>query len=375
MPASTFTPSFEVCAAALCKQEAVYGTDPTPVAGTDDLKIYQNPNPITEALEFISLGAHRDVISNISKDIIGRKLANVNIRTNLTGGTGAGTNVMPATAPATVGNSENGFLSQMALWNAAGADVTVNGTTDITLTPALKSHLYSISSVNDPATTYDTSPFYGAATIWAMTEGTTMKVRGVRGNIVLTGTSSTPPTVDFTGQGLYSAPIGSSTLANWSGGTEYSTVMRETTTTINNGGGAYTPVLQSMRFDLGNRVVAVADVAGGTGTNGLYQIMITERNPTLQLVLLMDEDTTANLVYADFYADKLAQTTHDVAILHDDGGASIAGNQIQFDFDEAQITQVSLGGSEGLRTLTVDYRLIDTDATPTVNAEWKITIT
>lgn len=332
-------PMYDICTATMAITETAKDTQTPCVANTDDIRTYNNPTPITENITKITTEAHRDYLTPDVPYIVGSKLANVNISARLQGTAAAGT-------------SENGFLGVATLLAASGAVVTE--TTTFSIAPATKTELRTQQNAIG-------SGLSGSCSVESFHETKKHLAYGVVGNTVISATAGGTLDLNFTGQGIYDTVVNATAPSAWTGGTDYSAAQLNASAVTIEG---ETVVMSSFSFDLGAQVVPVPDFAAAEGLT----FKITRRNPTLSVTILKDSRNTGTLDPEDFYVDKAAGTTHAIVI---DFGNAVAGRDILFNFDEAEIMGIRDGVGAGYLTTTIDYRLTNSTAD---TGEWLITI-
>ncbi len=111
--------------------------------------------------------------------------------------------------------------------------------------------------------------------------------------------------------------------------------------------GSYAPVFRSINFDMGNNVV-LRENGNAAGDSGFETARITSREPKLTIVLEHDSAATY-----DFFGTLDANTK--VAVGFRLG--SVAGRSIHFYADLAQMNQLGMEDSDGIRNLSVDFSL------------------
>lgn len=318
------------------KGETTEGTDSTPVGTIDTLSTVDSPHPFTPQFDSAEYRPHSTSFTR-RKNIITIQQWNVTTKWWM-----CGPNSVGAAA-----HLVNGFAAQSALYCAAGAQMVVVGTTtSITFSPATTTQLVTPS----PPATPQTTPMCGPATIWAAYDGSLLhKATGCWGNVVIEGSVNTGVTATFTGTGLYAAPT-AATIANYAADALPRPIFRGITGTITGASTAYTPVIQSFKHDFGMTATRITD---GNAATGLKRMLAGDRNPTLQLVIAMDTDSTSTEPYATLYADMAAAQTHAVTFKIGVGATTVATHT----YGQAQLLKITPGVLNGYGILTLDYKL------------------
>lgn len=202
-----------------------------------------------------------------------------------------------------------------------------------------------------------------AQEMFGETTGWVEEVNGVYGSATITAAPETGVIGSLTGQGLFQGPQ-SGTLksiygggsTDWSAGTNNANkaiVSSDNRFKINNGGSDYFPICGGFRFDMGVQYGPITDINAG-GTYGVFGIRISAIAPTLTATLLFDGDTSANVDYADLYADSQAVTHHQINYTYTD----LAGRTLAFDW-ECQVKPKRKGVRENQRSLEITYKILD----------------
>lgn len=339
-----YTASRERIAPVYVKSQVNYG-DVNAAPGADDsLLTVDSPNVTSVSFDMIPYRPHSASLTR-QLDLVGPQMANVALSFWMAGsGTAGSTNV-------------NGFRSIAALWRASGAFETIANNVSITYTPA---SIAQMRAANPSATTT------GPANVWAEMDGALHKVNGVHGNMRMTGSPRSGVVCSFTGMGFYAAPT-LSTIGTFTPGSLSYPLFRanNTSCTVAAGATTWAPVLQSFTFDTGADVQRIESANASTG---IQEHIFVDRNPTLELTFAMTTaaGSTTVLSYADLHAHWAARTTHNVVIRFGAG----TGGQCTLAAPKAQIVNLSPGVTNGVRTMTVSYKV----QSDTNDAEWNLAI-
>ena len=120
-----------------------------------------------------------------------------------------------------------------------------------------------------------------------------------------------------------------------------------------NTGGSNAPIVRSFRFDLGINVIERGDLNSAFGLYGLY---ITDKKPTLEIVMEVENALSGNGSIDPFgdIADATgAVTTYSIAMLH----GSSSPNKFKFNWPYAQLKDVQYQDDQGIRTYQLSFNL------------------
>lgn len=304
-----------------------------PAGATDDLLTHGPSVKFTPRTTFIDIRHHSAAFTR-RQGIPADRVWDISCQFYMQGSGALGTSAV------------NGYAAIDALMRAAVMTRTANAGTSLVYTPA------AIGS-------------HEKCVIYNENNGTLHKANDCQGNIVFEGTPTDGMNVTWTGIGTYTDPT-IATISGFTGGTDRSEAFLSVAGTITpaSGGAAYTPVIQSARFDRGVQLGKVSDANSATGVRENFA---RDAEPTLSMVLACDSDGSAGVTYAKFYSDYLAKINHTVAYTQ----GTTTGNKARFNFPQAQIRGLSRQEGDGYILLTVDYRITHT----TDNSEFTITIT
>lgn len=187
-------------------------------------------------------------------------------------------------------------------------------------------------------------------------DGKVHQSSGVVGTLTISASVGGECRWQFAGSGLYQVPqhgtFATVLSGAWSGGTDNSASWLGAAGTIRRSGTftTYSMVVQSFELAMNCTVSRIDDA---NQANGLKMFIVTDRNPKLTMTMAMDVDSAANLTYENIFADLMASTTHDVNFSYTDLGS----HAFVFNFPKAQVKSPSLAVSDGVRTISIPYKL------------------
>lgn len=300
-----------------------YGTDPTLAPASNGFYSTNSQNPITVQTNDTEINPHNATLSR-TKDLIGQRWYQINVGGPL------------------IGNTSGGSAPPFdALWKAGGLQGAVCAST------ATK-YRYAPCSLKQQT----------SSTFACELDGKVHESNGVVGTLTISAQVGGECRWQFSGSGLYQVPqhgtFATVYSGTWSGGTDNSASWLGAAGTIRRAGYAmsatYSMVVQSFELALNCTVSRIDDA---NQTHGLKMFLVTDRNPRLTMTMAMDVDSAANVTYENIYADLMASTTHDVAFTYTDLGSHV----FTFNFPKAQVKSPSLAVSDGVRTLSIPYKL------------------
>tara|TARA_Y100001938_G_scaffold95647_1_gene130981 strand:+ start:800 stop:1648 length:849 start_codon:yes stop_codon:yes gene_type:complete len=214
--------------------------------------------------------------------------------------------------------------------------------------PLLKSCGLSETVVSSTSVTYaPVSASFSSCTIYCFYDLTRHKITGARGTVTFNLVAGQIASADFQFTGIYNAPdstdmSGTWTLANQAAGLE----VNDTNITTATFHGVASQRIESFDLALNNEVVYKETVSS-------KQSLIVNRAPGGTAVIeALDTATT------DYFAKAVAVSTGATDIIL---GAS-AGNIVRLKADQTDITGVSYGDTNGVRSLNVPYLALPTTA-------------
>lgn len=298
----------------LAKIESVYGTDPTP-AGSNAIKtkgLQINPqqgNRVNRDLD-------RSTLGNDAEIAVGR-FTTLSFDVELSGSGAAGT------AP-----------GYGALLRACGFAETINAGTDVQYDPV--------------------STGFESVTIYFYLDGELHKLTGARGTVSFNLSNDGIPMMSFTFTGLHNDPTAPVTItpspANFA---QPIPVTEQNTPTYDVD--SYGARAESFTLDFANNVV-YRNVVNSES------VIITDRAPAGSLAFEQEVIGTK-----DFWAISKAETQVAIQIIH----GTVAGNIVQLDGSQVQLSQPSLSDSDGLSVMNMNTLWIPTD---TGDDEFKLTV-
>ena len=294
----------------LAKIESTEGTDPTPVGGSNAIQVTSvDITPIES--DTIQADAMQGFLGNSTRaTVLANKRVSVSFSTELSGSGSAGT--PPAYGP---------------LLKSCG------------LNEILSSETYA---------TYTTlSTSFSSCTIYCFYDLTRHKITGARGTVTFNLVAGQIASADFQFIGIYNAPdstdmSGTWTLANQAAGLE----VNDTNVTTATFHGVTSQRIESFDLALNNELVYKE-------TTSSKQVLIVNRAPGGTAVIeALDTATT------DYFAKASATAMGATDVIL---GAS-AGNIVRLKVDQTDITGVSYGDTNGIRSLNLPYLALPTTA-------------
>jgi hypothetical protein len=329
-----FTISRSKKAPAIAKIETTYGTDPTPTGAANAFHTIDSAVTAAPNVSRIDFNVHG---SSFTRPVgqIGARTMGQRFNFMLEGKSGS-----PGTAHPTG-----------AVLRSCGMAEALSGTISVTYSPqAMVSMESSTIVVEHDGVLHETNGWYGNIRM----------VAGPRDGIRCS--------VD--GRGLFKEPS-QGTIASHTPGVLNAKAFLSVGLTITPlGGSAYTPVLKSWTF---NRGIVIEDVEDANSATGINRLLITDADPSIELVVALDTDASANLKYAGtatnaIYENLQNARTHAVAFSHATGSA---GNKIAFSGPTLQLVNAAPTPGGGHRNVTLSYA----GRHATANSEFSFTIT
>ena len=294
----------------IAKIESSYGTDPTPVGGSDAVQVTNvEVTPIES--DNVQAAAYQGFIGNSTRGtLVANKRVAITFDIELGGSGAAGT--APAFGP---------------LLKSCGLSETTVGATSVTYA--------GVSSSFD------------SATIYCFYDGTRHKITGCRGTVGFNLTAGQFPVASFQMIGIYNAPddtalSGSFTVANQAAALE----VNDTNVTTATFHGETDVRLESLDLSLNNEFIYKE-------TASSKEVFITNRAPGGTAVI---EAPAVGTI--DYFAKAAAVTTASSSFVI---GAS-AGNIATFTMAQTDITGVSYGDTNGVVSLSMPYLALPTSA-------------
>jgi len=176
-------------------------------------------------------------------------------------------------------------------------------------------------------------------------------------NLPTTATTVPTPTYPKDNKKLIQAGVSANSEAGWSIGA-----------TNGDGTGGFVagdPIVRSFTFDAGVNVIERMDANSQFGLQGLF---ITDRTPTLELVVEVESDLATasdpggnNSIFnpmSDLADASGEQVRHEIKFIHGDDGTELGSfEKIGFLFPAAQLVDVQYADDQGIRTYTLSYNI------------------
>lgn len=214
--------------------------------------------------------------------------------------------------------------------------------------------------------------------VWVWADALLHKSNKVVGTFTLAGTSGEGIELQFDLQGTYNAPQtdivlptgitsptdlkrlmadGAAKIGTESGGVGFEGKTGGT------GSASDRPIIRNFNFDAGNTITERGDISSAEGLYGLY---VTDRSPTLELTVEVENALTSTASAAGFnpILDYANAKTHNVTFYH----GTTAHKKTKFTFPQAQIVDVAYADDNGIRTYNISYNLTHTSD----DSEYKI---
>ena len=293
----------------LAKIEATYGTDPSPVAGTNAIQVTNlEVTPIES--DNVQAASYQGFIGNSTRGtLVANKRVSVTFEVELGGSGTAGT--APAFGP---------------LLQAAGMSEVVVSSTSVTYAGVSSS--------------------FSSATLYCFYDGTRHKITGARGTVTFNMTAGQFPTASFQFIGIYNAPDGTAastfTVANQAAALE----VNDTNVTTCTFHGVTSTRLESIDLALNNALTYKE-------TASSQEVLITDRAAGGTAVIEAPVIGTT-----DFFAKAVASATGASTIVI---GAT-GGNIVTLNAPQTDITGCSYGDTNGVISLSMPYLALPTTA-------------
>lgn len=293
----------------LAKIEATYGTDPSPVAGTNAIQVTNlEVTPIES--DNVQAASYQGFIGNSTRGtLVANKRVSVTFEVELGGSGTAGT--APAFGP---------------LLQAAGMSEVVVSSTSVTYAGVSSS--------------------FSSATLYCFYDGTRHKITGARGTVTFNMTAGQFPTASFQFIGIYNAPDDTAastfTVANQAAALE----VNDTNVTTCTFHGVTSTRLESIDLALNNTLLYKE-------TGSSQEVLITDRAAGGTAVIEAPVIGTT-----DFFAKAVASATGASTIVI---GAT-GGNIVTLNAPQTDITGCSYGDTNGVISLSMPYLALPTTA-------------
>lgn len=294
----------------IAKIESTYGTDPTPVGGSNAIQVTNlEVTPIES--DNVQAAAYQGFIGNSTRaTLVANKRVSVTFDVELAGSGTAGT--APAFGP---------------LLKSCGLSETIVSSTSVTYA--------GVSSSFD------------SATIYCFYDGTRHKITGARGSVSFNFTAGQFAVASFNFIGIYNAPddtalSGNFTVANQAAALE----VNDTNMTTATFHGVTSARIESLDLALNNELIYKE-----TASN--KEVLITNRAPGGTAVIEAPAVGTT-----DYFAKAVGVTTASSSLVL---GAT-AGNIVTLTAAQTDITGVTYGDTNGVVSLSMPYLALPTTA-------------
>jgi hypothetical protein len=294
----------------IAKIESTYGTDPTPVGGSNAIQVTNlEVTPIES--DNVQAAAYQGFIGNSTRaTLVANKRVSVTFDVELAGSGTAGT--APAFGP---------------LLKSCGLSETIVSSTSVTYA--------GVSSSFD------------SATIYCFYDGTRHKITGARGSVSFNFTAGQFAVASFNFIGIYNAPddtalSGNFTVANQAAAIE----VNDTNMTTATFHGVTSARIESLDLALNNELIYKE-----TASN--KEVLITNRAPGGTAVIEAPAVGTT-----DYFAKAVGVTTASSSLVL---GAT-AGNIVTLTAAQTDITGVTYGDTNGVVSLSMPYLALPTTA-------------
>ena len=294
----------------IAKIESTYGTDPSPVGGSDAVQVTNLEITPIES-DNVQAASYQGFIGNSTRGtLVANKRVSVTFDVELAGSGTAGT--APAFGP---------------LLKSCGLSETIVSMTSVTYAPV--------------------STSFSSATIYCFYDGTQHKITGARGTVSFNLTAGQFAVASFQFIGIYNAPdgtalSGSFTVANQAAALE----VNDTNVTTATFSGVTSSRIESIDLALNNELLYKE-----TASN--KEVLITNRAAGGTCVLEAPAIGTT-----DFFAKAVAVATGSTSIVL---GAT-SGNIVTMNAAQTDITGCSYGDTNGVISLSMPYLALPTTA-------------
>jgi hypothetical protein len=294
----------------IAKIESTYGTDPSPVGGSDAVQVTNLELTPIES-DNVQAAAFQGFIGNSTRGtLVANKRVSVTFDVELAGSGTAGT--APAFGP---------------LLKSCGLSETVVSSTSVTYAPVSSS--------------------FSSATIYCFYDGTQHKITGARGTVSFNMTAGQFAVASFNFIGIYNAPdgtalSGSFTVANQAAALE----VNDTNVTTATFHGVTNSRIESFDLALNNELLYKE-----TASN--KEVLITNRAPGGTAVIEAPAIGTT-----DFFAKAVAVATGSTSLVL---GAT-GGNIVTLNAAQTDITGCSYADTNGVIALSMPYLALPTTA-------------
>lgn len=299
----------------LAKIETTYGTDPTPTGAANAILV-RNLNVTPLSTELVSRELVRPFLGNFEQ---------------LNASTHVELDFEVEAAGAGTAGAAPGYG---ALLRGCGMSETITVGTKVEYAPI--------------------SAGFESVTIYFNVDGVLHKITGSRGSVEFTLNAKQIPVFKFRFVGIYNAPTDTALPAVTY--TAFQTPLAaNSTNTPTFSLYSYSPVLEAFNFNVANQVDYRALI-------GNSYVQITDRKAAGQVTF-----EAVSIATKDFFSISQAATLGAVSMVH----GTTAGNKVQLDLGQINLTNPSYQDSQGVQMLQANYNAIPTTAG---NNEFKLTI-
>ena len=294
----------------IAKIESTYGTDPTPVGGSNAIQVTNlEVTPIES--DNVQAAAYQGFIGNSTRaTLVANKRVSVTFDVELAGSGTAGT--APAFGP---------------LLKSCGLSETIVSSTSVTYA--------GVSSSFD------------SATIYCFYDGTRHKITGARGSVSFNFTAGQFAVASFNFIGIYNAPDGTALSGNFTVANQAAALeVNDTNMTTATFHGVTSARIESLDLALNNELIYKE-----TASN--KEVIITNRAPGGTAVIEAPAVGTT-----DYFAKAVGVTTASSSLVL---GAT-AGNIVTLTAAQTDITGVTYGDTNGVVSLSMPYLALPTTA-------------
>jgi hypothetical protein len=294
----------------IAKIESTYGTDPTPVGGSNAIQVTNlEVTPIES--DNVQAAAYQGFIGNSTRaTLVANKRVSVTFDVELAGSGTAGT--APAFGP---------------LLKSCGLSETIVSSTSVTYA--------GVSSSFD------------SATIYCFYDGTRHKITGARGSVSFNFTAGQFAVASFNFIGIYNAPDGTALSGNFTVANQAAALeVNDTNMTTATFHGVTSARIESLDLALNNELIYKE-----TASN--KEVLITNRAPGGTAVIEAPAVGTT-----DYFAKAVGVTTASSSLVL---GAT-AGNIVTLTAAQTDITGVTYGDTNGVVSLSMPYLALPTTA-------------
>lgn len=198
---------------------------------------------------------------------------------------------------------------------------------------------YTSSGTPPTGTFKPISTGFPSVTLYIYYDGLLWKIRGCRGTATFNFTAGEFATIDFTFNGLYSAPVDASLPTSWTDNGGPPLACLGATCTWNG-----EPLqVETVTLDMGNNIELLPSIASNFG---VYHVAITNRDPS---GTINPEMTT--VATKDWHTLMMTPTLQELVVELSNGTSKMT-----LTVPKAQITNLQPGDRNGIRTWDIDFK-------------------